>query len=154
MIIRGWVYVITNRAMPGLVKVGFTTKDPLLRAAELGHTGSPHPYKVVYDVLVEAPRDLEQQVHALLRDYREGKEWFRCSIGDATDAIRSLTSNKALLENVKGYQESERSTRRNNGIPLAVRCTFKGCKKNALTMADGSNLGYCLEHYKKVVLHD
>ena len=28
MVIRGWVYVIVNRAMPNLVKIGYSTKDP------------------------------------------------------------------------------------------------------------------------------
>lgn len=46
---RGWVYIITNKSMPGLVKIGYTMKDPELRAAELYNTGSPHPYKVDYD---------------------------------------------------------------------------------------------------------
>jgi hypothetical protein len=35
MAIRGWVYVIFNEAMPDLVKVGYSTKDPNLRAEEL-----------------------------------------------------------------------------------------------------------------------
>lgn len=34
---RGWVYVISNPTIPGLVKIGFSTKDPLLRAEELNH---------------------------------------------------------------------------------------------------------------------
>jgi len=37
---KGWVYVISNKAMSGLVKVGYSTKDPELRAAELSHTAS------------------------------------------------------------------------------------------------------------------
>ncbi|HPA47526.1 MAG TPA: GIY-YIG nuclease family protein [bacterium] len=41
---KGWVYIIANKAMPGLVKVGYSMKDPELRAAELNNTGSPHPY--------------------------------------------------------------------------------------------------------------
>jgi len=43
-IMKGWVYIIANKAMPGLVKVGYSMKDPELRAAELNNTGSPHPY--------------------------------------------------------------------------------------------------------------
>ena len=31
----GWVYVLTNPAMPGLVKIGLTTRNPSARAAEL-----------------------------------------------------------------------------------------------------------------------
>ena len=88
--IRGWVYIITNKAMPGLVKVGFSTKDPVLRASELNHTGAPHPFEVAYDILVEEPRDVEQKVHDALREKREGKEWFRCSVEEAISAIGSV----------------------------------------------------------------
>jgi len=66
MAIRGWVYVITNKSMPGLVKIGYSMKDPELRTTELG-TGSPHPYTVEYDVLVEKPQSIEQQLHTILQ---------------------------------------------------------------------------------------
>jgi hypothetical protein len=88
--IRGWVYIITNKAMPGLVKVGFSTKDPALRAADLNHSGAPHPFEVAFDILVEEPRDVEQKVHDALRGKREGKEWFRCSVEEAIYAIDSV----------------------------------------------------------------
>jgi hypothetical protein len=88
MQIRGWVYVIRNKAMPGLVKVGFSTKDPTLRAKELANTGTPHPYEVIYDALVEEPRRVEASVHSFLHMHREGREWFRCSAAVAVNAIR------------------------------------------------------------------
>ena len=31
----GWVYILTNPSMPGLVKIGLTTRNPTARAAEL-----------------------------------------------------------------------------------------------------------------------
>ena len=93
MRIRGWVYVITNRAMPGLVKVGFSTKDPTLRAIELANTGAPHRYEVLYDALVEQPRDVESAVHDVLGTEREGREWFRCSPDRAIAAIRKSAKN-------------------------------------------------------------
>jgi hypothetical protein len=96
--VRGWVYIITNEAMPGLVKVGYSTKDPSLRAGELNHTGSPTPYQVVYDALVPAPREVEQRAHAALKEYRAGKEWFRCSASKATEAIRSVVGDALILE--------------------------------------------------------
>jgi hypothetical protein len=92
MKIRGWVYVITNKAMPGLVKVGYSTKDPVLRAGELGGTGIPYAYEVAFDALVEQPRDVEQLVHANLTHLREGKEWFRCDISTAVFEIRKCAS--------------------------------------------------------------
>lgn len=98
---KGWVYVISNVAMPGIVKVGYSMKDPDSRADELGHTGSPHPYLVDYDVLVDEPREVERAVHRQLRDKREGKEWFRCSIDEAVASVKSVVGERGLLERFK-----------------------------------------------------
>jgi hypothetical protein len=87
-------------AMPTLVKVGFSTKDPVLRAKEMNHTRTPHRYVVAYDVLVRGPRDIEQRVHEKLFDVREGKEWFKCSVPDAVAVIRELVRESALIEQV------------------------------------------------------
>ena len=90
MSIRGWVYVITNKAMPGLVKIGYSTKDPNLRARELGGTGVPHPFIVDADFLCFNPREVEQRVHSKLFDRREGKEWFRCDPSEAKSSINDV----------------------------------------------------------------
>lgn len=110
MKIRGWVYIIKNDAMPGLVKIGYSTKDPHLRAREFDGTASPHPYRVVYDALLFEPREVEQRVHALLKDKREGKEWFRCSIEDAVNAIRTVNSDQQPIETMSQQIVSDLST--------------------------------------------
>lgn len=104
---KGWVYVITNQAMPGLVKVGYSTKDPELRAGELNHTGSPHPYLVEYELLIDEPYQVEQRTHSLLSSKREAKEWFRCSPEEAVAAIKQIAGNGAITEN---YKRAERAT--------------------------------------------
>lgn len=88
MNIRGWVYVFSNVAMHGRVKVGFSTKDPLFRIRELDGTGLPHPFVREYDVLVEEPRDVEQATHKRLAEYRDAKEFFLVNPGTAIAAIR------------------------------------------------------------------
>lgn len=98
---KGWVYVVSNKAMPGLIKIGYSMKDPELRAAQLNNTGSPHPYIVDYEVLVENPRDIEQTTHHRLRNRREGKEWFRCSPEEAIAEIRSVVGSRVQAENFK-----------------------------------------------------
>lgn len=103
---KGWVYVFSNKAMPGLVKVGFSTKDPDLRAAELNHTGSPHPYVVEYEMLIEEPYQIEQQTHRLLSSKREAKEWFRCSAEEAVVAIKHIAGTRAISET---YKRAERA---------------------------------------------
>jgi hypothetical protein len=104
---RGWVYVITNKSMPGLVKVGFTTKDPKRRARELDHTGNPHRYTVEYDALVPSPRVLEQAVHLHLASVREGKEWFRCDSETATAAIRECAGGTIIHEEFHAVKKTE-----------------------------------------------
>jgi hypothetical protein len=102
---KGWVYVISNKAMPGLVKVGHSTKDPELRAKELNHTGSPSPYLVDYWMLIEDPYRIEQKIHQLLSSKREGKEWFKCAAEEAVAAIKQIAGSHAFLEE---YTHAER----------------------------------------------
>ncbi|MDO9212471.1 MAG: DUF1566 domain-containing protein [Methylococcales bacterium] len=96
---KGWVYIITTKSMPHLIKVGFSTKDPETRALELNNTGNPYSYKVEYDVLVNDPRNIEQTTHRLLKNYHENKEWFNCSIETAIVEIRKAATGNILLEN-------------------------------------------------------
>lgn len=105
----GWVYVITNKSMHGLVKVGYTTKDPRARAAELGNTGAPYPYVAEYGALVEAPAALEKDVHKYLSavNLKEGKEWFRCSVEQAIAIIEEMAGS-ILNEFTREAFEEER----------------------------------------------
>lgn len=108
---RGWVYIITNPAMPGLVKVGFSTKDPAIRAKELGGTGVPFPYVVEYDALVRAPRHAEQKIHEKLAHKRAAKEWFHCTVEEALVAIRAALPDGPLLEQtVAGHRDCNASS--------------------------------------------
>jgi ssDNA-binding Zn-finger/Zn-ribbon topoisomerase 1 len=93
---KGWVYIISNKAMPEILKIGYSTKDPKLRAEELNHTGSPHPYVVEYEILIEEPYQIEQRIHKMLSATKEGKEWFRCSVKEATAAISLIAASSFI----------------------------------------------------------
>jgi T5orf172 domain len=149
--IRGWVYVITNRAMPGLVKVGFSTKDPMLRAQELSSTGVPHSFEVAFDALVFEARTVEQKTHAKLASFREGKEWFRCSVDQACEGVRSVAGEILLERNYGAYanviataeQIVDRSrpgkcSQSNSGLNSSY------CNKDATTTYAGNP--YCAHH--------
>lgn len=99
---KGWVYVISTLGMPDKVKVGFTNKDPSIRAKELNGTSSPYPHVVDYEMLVDNPRHVEIHAHRLLKDYHAGKEWFNCSAETAIMAIQNAARNhQVYLENFK-----------------------------------------------------
>ena len=95
---KGWVYIISNKAMPGLVKVGHSMKDPELRAQEFDQAGLPYSYFVEYEIHVENPQQVEQRVHHILSPCKEKKEWFRCLCREAIDAIRDAAENKTIYE--------------------------------------------------------
>ena len=104
---KGWVYVISNKAMPGLVKVGHSTKDPELRAKELDNTGSPHSYLVEYWMLIEDPYEIEQKTHRQLSSKREAKEWFKCTVEEAVIAIKQIAGSHVLSEEYVGSERAE-----------------------------------------------
>ena len=107
---KGWVYVISNTAMPDLIKIGYSNKDPQLRARELDHTGSPAPYVVDYEMHTSEPRFIEQKVHTALSQYNVGKEWFRCSTEEAIVIIQKIAGNRKIYECFKraDRQKAER----------------------------------------------
>jgi hypothetical protein len=96
----GYVYALINYAMPGLVKVGCTTRSPTERLGELSSaTGVPSPFELVYDVLVPDVSAAERYVHRCLSDagYRhaENREFFRAPI---RDVLRLLIGLRETME--------------------------------------------------------
>ena len=46
---QGYVYILSNISMPGLLKIGMTRLDPTKRVKELSSsTGVPTPFNLVY----------------------------------------------------------------------------------------------------------
>ena len=73
------VYVLTNEAMPGLVKIGCTQSDLAARVRSLFQTGVPLPFEVFYACEVSDCRFVEKQLHDAFGDHRVSKsrEFFR-----------------------------------------------------------------------------
>ena len=73
------VYVLTNEAMPGLVKVGATTDDLATRVRALFGTGVPLPFEIFYACEVKDCWFVEKQMHDAFGDHRisKSREFFR-----------------------------------------------------------------------------
>ena len=100
----GYIYVLANSAMPDLVKVGFTTRDPGERARELSAvTGVPMPFLVVYKRYVGDCEAAEAYVHTQLglRGFRvaDNREFFRAPISDVVEAVASVPFDLAQPTN-------------------------------------------------------
>ena len=65
------VYILTNEAMPDLIKIGMTSMSLEQRVAELSRpTGVPLPFDVYYAVEVENMREVEDALHDAFLDMR------------------------------------------------------------------------------------
>lgn len=95
----GFLYLMTNPAMPGLVKIGMTTRSPEERAQELASTGVPMPFHVAAAWPVDDVRAAERDAHEALARYRvnDQREWFRVSVPEAIKALGRSTASKPSL---------------------------------------------------------
>ena len=87
----GYVYILSNAAMPGLLKIGMTTRHPRDRVMELsGATGVPIAFEVLWYMPVSNARAAEAEAHRTLDRYRlsGNREFFQV---DPDFAISELT---------------------------------------------------------------
>lgn len=101
--LNGWVYVLSNVAMPGIFKIGMTTSTPEIRAKEVSQgTGVPMPYVVEHAFYSENPKEDESAIHEALTEYRlnPNREFFMCDenvVLEAFDA-QGLISRDSNVE--------------------------------------------------------
>jgi hypothetical protein len=87
----GRVYVLSNPAMPGLLKIGYTMNTVEGRVKELSlATGVPTQFSIEYQVECRDPAGLEAHAHTFFQNkrYNGNREFFSISINEAIDVIR------------------------------------------------------------------
>jgi len=98
----GFIYVLSNPAMPGLLKIGFTQhSDTQKRVLELSkNTAVPLHFVLEFEQVIENPMQYERLIHARLSQYRLSldKEFFR---------IDPDTAEKIILQVVFGSEDSD-----------------------------------------------
>lgn len=137
------VYLLTNPAMPGLVKIGRTAQDTAQsRLDNLYTTGVPVPFELIFACRVEDSVRVEQALHIAFAPQRVNarREFFRIEpeqalailrllhIEDATKAVEEQSSS--ISEQELGATRALRARRPNLdfttlGIPIGaeLRCT-------------------------------
>lgn len=85
----GYVYCFANESMPGILKIGMTTRTPFERLEEANTADTwkpPTPYTVELAKRVSDPKCKENTIHKLLEKYSEKihdrREFFRISVDD------------------------------------------------------------------------
>jgi len=151
----GFVYVLTNPAMPGLVKIGYTAQgvDVSQRIAQLYSTEVPFPFELKFACKTDKYKEVEDALHTAFQDRRPNprREFFTIEpvqaiailklfhVKEATQEVAAeiaVESQKSaeILEAEESSEafKKERSERRPNlefedlGIPLGATLTFIG----------------------------
>lgn len=87
------VYVVTNPAMPGLVKIGRTSaEEAQTRLAQLYSTGVPFPFKLEFACRVANPDEVEAALHTAFAPHRVNsrREFFQIEAGQAIAILKLL----------------------------------------------------------------
>jgi len=104
---KGFVYIMSNPSMPGLLKIGQTATDPEGRRRELQDTGVPLPFELEYSIYIEDYESVERAVHQRLGDFRaaSNREFFQLPLDQAVGVIKSVCEGTEFVV-VANDQES------------------------------------------------
>lgn len=138
------VYVLTNPAMPGLVKIGYTAaEDATVRIAQLYSTGVPFPFKLEFAAKVTNPDEVERALHRAFAPSRLNpkREFFSIEADQAIAILKLLHTEDVTVEieqqpspietqEITAANEYERRRRPNlnfleMGIPIGSILVFR-----------------------------
>jgi len=95
------VYVLTNPAMPGIVKIGRTSHlDAKTRIEQLYTTGVPVPFDLEFACKVPNSDEVERALHLAFAPHRVNprREFFRIEAGQAIAILKLLHVQDATAE--------------------------------------------------------
>lgn len=98
----GYVYILINPSMPGLIKIGKTLRDSRERARQLRTTGIPTPFQVAFEIFSEEHDNLEASIHRELIDFKVSadREFFRYPMDKAILLLQKLNSPPTTSDSV------------------------------------------------------
>ena len=90
--VNGYIYILSNPRMNGLLKIGFSARPVEERMAELSSaTGVPAPFELEAIFLSTDPEGHEKQTHTRLAPHRvKGKEFFELPVLEALEVTEAI----------------------------------------------------------------
>ena len=157
---EGIVYVLTNPAMPKMVKIGKTGRGVEARLNDLYTTGVPLPFECAYAARVEDMDKVEKAFHNAFGPYRvkPRREFFEIepeqAIGlldlmkleDMTPAMQAEAEQVDVQ--AKASAEKLKRSRRPSlnylemGIPIGSTLLYQGDGETTCTVADGRKVSF------------
>lgn len=158
----GIVYILTNEAFDGMVKIGRTESDLEARMKSLDTTGVPLPFECFYAAEVTDSKEVERRLHKAFADKRvrgdnstTKREFFWLEPGQAKAilelvAVSDATPKKEVLSEpsdsealVKAHEESERRsnfTFDKAGVPIGATIVFERAPEHTATVVSNNKV--------------
>ncbi len=116
----GLVYVLTNPAMPGIVKIGITTRPNIeVRLKELFTTSVPVPFKCEFACQVEDCSKVESALHKAFRPYRfPQREFFKIEPDQVIPILQLFEKKDITAEITQEIKENTTPEERDAGEKL------------------------------------
>ena len=102
----GFIYCFSNSAMPGIYKIGMTTRTPEERLKDANSSNTwkpPIPYKIAMSIRVNDPLKKEQTLHKLLERFYERihprREFFRITLDDVRLFFNLMSNEISTISN-------------------------------------------------------
>jgi len=162
---EGIVYILTNSAMPRMVKIGKTGGDLSERLRQLYSTGVPLPFECAYAAKVSDMDKWEKAFHIAFDSYRVNpkREFFDIEPEQAI-AVLELVAGENMTSRIqeeankvdpqtKSLAEKLKRRRRPNadfvdmGIPVGSKLEFIGDGNYSCTVLDNRHVDYDGESY-------
>lgn len=132
------VYILTNEAMPGLVKIGRTDGPLADRMRALDSCGVPLPFQCYFAARVENSVFVEAKLHEAFGDFRlrPRREFFqmdplRAKAALELAALEDVTPRQDIVEYPEDVEALERAVRRaprfrfsNAQVPIGAEISF------------------------------
>lgn len=120
------VYVLTNPAMPGLVKIGSTSQGEVdIRMRQLFSTGVPLPFDCAFACRVQDAREVERALHDAFGMHRINptREFFKIEperiiailkllhVGEVTQEVEQVIESGATQADLQAAQQAKAARR-------------------------------------------
>ena len=136
---EGFVYILTNAAMPGYVKIGMSEQDDLkVRLRQLYTTAVPYPFEVHYAARVPDCRQVEKTLHFVFgeRRTRDNREFFQIN----PDLAKAVIELVAIQEAAPTDAEQGIAPEQRQEIEAAERSRFDRLTLGSLGLLPGAVL--------------
>ena len=146
---QGYVYILSNPSLPGLVKIGQTSRSPEERARELSkNTSIPENFVVEFEIYTSDRVELEKDAHRQLSSYRVNarREFFRVEIEKAAQLLRQaaeqlqhqlslLDEDNTVIQQAMRYEAVEIIDKLNKRFPNCLLPTIASVRGSIPLMA-------------------